>query len=160
MRALRALPCRSLIHAPGLSTQQLRQYQSANVAFSKHPVKIASVRAQCDLAVTHSGVGTGSAALLAGRPVLLLPRQLEQLSTALRIAKLGAGLLVRSTGKHPDYKKLLQKLLTDPAHTAAARAFADQYSEFDQVAVMAEIADRCEAIIAECRGQEPKHLGR
>ena len=151
MQAFRALPCRTLIHAPGISNQQLGQYQSANVAFAKHPVNIVSVREQCDLTITHSGVGTGSAILLAGRPVLLLPRQLEQLSTALRIAKLGAGLLVRSPGKHPDYKKLLQKLLTDPAYTAAARAFADKYSEFDQLAVIAEIADRCNALIEEHR---------
>ena len=152
MQDLRSLPFKTLIHAPGLSENFIKKYQSPNLEFSHQPVPIKQVGEQCDLAICHGGHGTTSAMLLAGRPLLMFPMHLEQFLLSQNVVNYGAGLLVNQEIQKPDYGELINRLLANPSFTERALSFAKKYSSFDPSKQVESIAKRCEQIIAQSKG--------
>ena len=145
--ALRATDASVVVHAPGVSAQAVRTHSADNIVFSPDPVRMADVRRECDFGICHSGTNTVQALVTAGRPVLLLPQNLEQMMTARRVLELGAGLVVDPSEPAPDYRDLLQRLLEDPAFAEAARAVADRHAGDDPAARIARIVDRFEELL-------------
>ena len=137
-----------VVHAPGISPAAVRQYTSANVSFSDEPVRMQEVLENCDLIVCHAGASTVEAALMAGKPLLLLPQHLEQMMTAKRVEALGAGLWVNPERPAPDYGKLLARLLSEAGFRHAAKSMASRHAGHDPVARLAAIIDRCEEVAA------------
>lgn len=146
--ALMNLPCRVLLHAPGLPVQERERLKGKNVMFSEQPVRMSSVAGQADLAICNSGHGTVAALLLAGCPLLLLPMQLEQILVARRVVELGAGYAVQPGDAPPDYAGLLDTLMRDRELRAKAAAFASRHADFDQSRQLADIVTRCEVLLA------------
>jgi len=141
------LSCGTLIHAPGLSAKLIAKYQARNVVFSPEPVRMAQASREADLVICHGGHGTTAASLLAGRPVLVLHRQVEQLLLAQKIVAGGLGKTVNPDSKNPSYKQLTRDILSDARVTERAQQFAAKYSDFDVVKQIDLIVARCEEII-------------
>lgn len=146
LNALHGLQASVLVHAPGVARRSVAELTSARMAFSAEPVDIDAVRSDCDLAVCHGGAGTTAAMLLAGKPLLLLPTQMEQTMLAKRIAAIGAASTVppesiRGLGKS------LQRAIADGGLRDAARKFADRHAGYDQGTAIRIAADRCEALL-------------
>jgi len=148
LTALQALDVSVVVHAPGISEKLLRTHMAANIQFSAQPLRMADVCREADLGICHAGSGTTQALVSSGIPVLLLPEQLEQMMTAKRVSALGAGLLADFEKPAPDYKRLLTRLLEEPAFRDAARAVATRYSGDDPQSRVARIADRLEELLA------------
>ena len=103
------------------------QFQGGNLAFSDKPVDLARAVAEAELVICHSGHGAISAALLAGKPLLLLPLNMEQRMLSARVMEAGAGLAAPALA--PDgMRQKFQRLMAEPAFTAAARGFAERYA--------------------------------
>lgn len=147
LQALKALPYPTLIYAAGISPALVSRYQSANLAFASQPVGMDAIRRQADLMVCHGGDATVAAALLAGKPLMVLPMHAEQYGAAQNVERLGAGLNVAPDNYKPDYRKLFKRLLSEPAFTQKAQDFAEKYSGFDSAVQIAQIADRCEELL-------------
>jgi UDP:flavonoid glycosyltransferase YjiC (YdhE family) len=115
-----------LVYAPGLPDDVRARHASPSLSFLDRSADILQVAHECDLAVSHGGIGTVAHVLLAGRPLLLLPLQLEQLLISQRIVELGAGLLTveRSAA---TLKTMIAALLEDARHREAAEAFARRH---------------------------------
>ena len=141
------LSCGTLIHAPGLSAKLIAKYQARNVVFSPEPVRMAQASREADLVICHGGHGTTAASLLAGRPVLVLHRQVEQLLLAQKIVAGGLGKTVNLDSKNPSYKQLVRDILSDPRFAERAREFATRYADFDLAKQVDLIVARCEEII-------------
>ena len=105
--------------APPTGTGRLR--------YSTAPVDLMQAVKESDLIICHSGHGTISTALLGGKPLLLLPLNIEQRMLAARVAGMGAGLAAPALAPEGMREKF-QRLLTEPSYTAAARAFAERYA--------------------------------
>jgi UDP:flavonoid glycosyltransferase YjiC (YdhE family) len=149
LKALSELDANVVVHAPGISVKNIKTYESGNLVFSVDPVRMEEARRQCDVGVCHAGAGTTEALLAVGKPVLLLPMQGEQENTARNVEKVGAGLWVKPEAKVINFKKLLKQLLNEPDFTLKAREFAGGYPERPQAERVAEIVERCEAVIAQ-----------
>lgn len=115
--------------------------------FITHLVSLEKVRQETDLIICHAGNGTTCATLLGGRPLLLLPTQLEQYLFSLNIVNYGAGLVANPEIQNIDYGDLVKQLLTKPSFTERAQAFAKKYEDFDQPKQLDSIVNRCEEII-------------
>lgn len=147
LQALQALPNPTLAYVAGISPALVSKYQSASLAFSSQPVGMDAARREADLMVCHGGDATVSAALLAGKPLMVLPMHAEQYGTAQNVERLGAGLNVAPENYTPDYRRLFKRLLSEASFTRQAQAFAVKYCGFDSVAQIEQIADRCEQLV-------------
>lgn len=121
--ALAASGARVLAYAPGIPAAAEQRHRN-RIAFSPRPLRMAEVCAQTDLGICHAG-GTTELLLHAGRPVLLLPMQMEQTMTARRAEATGACLHQPMSAGADGMAERLARLLTDPALGRAARRFAD-----------------------------------
>jgi UDP:flavonoid glycosyltransferase YjiC (YdhE family) len=115
--------------------------------FSEQPLDMEQARASCDLAVCHGGAGTTAAMLLAGKPLLLIPMQMEQTMTARRAEMLGAAVVV--TDEHAgQMPRFLARAIKEPGLRDAARRFAERHAGYDQHATVRQARQQCEALMA------------
>ncbi len=77
---------------------------------------------EASLVVTHGGLGTVIAALMAGRPMLVIPHGRDQGDNAARVAERGAGLTLPRDATTAQIRAALARLLDEPAFAEAARA--------------------------------------
>ena len=149
MEALRAIDAAVVVHAPGIAPAQVQRFSSANIAFSAKPLRMVEVRRDCDLAICHGGSSTVEALVTAGKPVLVLPLHIEQMMTAKRVQQLGAGLATDFDKPPPDYRRLIRRLLDEPAFTQAAVAIAQRHAnDDDRRARVSRVVDRFEALMS------------
>lgn len=118
-----------------------------SLAFSDKPVDLKRAVADADLVVCHSGHGTISAALLGGKPLLLLPLNMEQRMLSVRVAASGAGLAAPALAPEGMREKF-QRLLAEPAFTAAARSFAERYRDLKVEDIPERFAGMAERLLA------------
>ena len=160
MQALRGTGAAVLVHAPGVSAKQVKSHTSANVVFSERPLRMEDVRRECDLAICHAGSSTVEALVTAGKPVLMLPQHLEQLMTAKRVQQIGAGLAVDFDKPAPDYRRLIRRLLDEPAFTQAAGTVAQRHAaDDDRKLRVARLADRFEALMGRSEDARERQVG-
>jgi UDP:flavonoid glycosyltransferase YjiC (YdhE family) len=81
---------------------------------------------RADLVVTHGGHGTVMKALVAGRPMVVLPHGRDQPDNAARVTARGAGLAVRRTASPARIASAVQKVLASRSYTDAARRLGDR----------------------------------
>lgn len=127
------------VHAQGLVRQDAPG--PAVWDWSEHPLPT-SAMAGCDMVVCHAGHGTVCEALLAGKPLFLLPQVLEQMLTAQNVAALGAGAWYHPSQETRVLRRDFRRVLEGGEFGAAARAFADRHGHGKGAARLAEIADR------------------
>jgi UDP:flavonoid glycosyltransferase YjiC (YdhE family) len=142
LSALKDLPVSVAVHAPGLSVAAQRRHLAANLRFHAQPLRMADVLRDVTLGICHAGANTTQALVAAGIPALLLPEHVEQMMTARRAAELGAALVVDHEKPPPHFKRLIQRLLDEPAFTDAARAVQARHAGDDPTLRAARIVDR------------------
>lgn len=146
LAALQTSGASVLAHVPGAARQTLQKFSSAAMVVSPDPLDIDRMRTGCDLAICHGGAGTTAAMLLAGKPLMVFPMQMEQTMGAHRLAAMGAGVALTAQDSAP-MPRLLRRALADPALSRCAQAFATRYQGYDQKQTIRTAADRCEAAL-------------
>ena len=145
--ALARLDASVLVFAPGLARQNMLRLQAANLAFSTEPLRMRSVREQVEMAVCHAG-GMVDVMLQAGRPVFLLPMQMEQTMTSRRVDELGCGLFHISQQGPRELEKGLKRVFSTPAYAEHALAYQQRNANFTQAFAMERMIGSCEALLA------------
>jgi UDP:flavonoid glycosyltransferase YjiC (YdhE family) len=146
--ALAKSPYAILAYAPGLSPQQRKAFASDHLVILDNPADLSTMGMQCDAALAYGGSGATLALLAAGCPLILLPRHAEQLMLAKRAQQLGVAVVVSVPEAYQDYPKLLRNALSDKHLKQAAVRFAATLPEYIADQAVANIADRCEELIA------------
>jgi UDP-N-acetylglucosamine:LPS N-acetylglucosamine transferase len=139
--ALQASGLRSLVHAKGLAEAAARRLSGPGLRFEPNPVRMDQALAGADLVVCHGGQGTLAAAALAGKPVLVLPTQLEQAMAARRVQACGWGLAVEPAGPPPTLAPVLLRLLREPGFAQAAQVVAQRHAGATPAATAQRVAD-------------------
>src|SRR2546425_6871312 len=152
MDQLVALPYRSLVHAPRLADKLVKRYRTRNVSISLEPVHIVKASRESDLVICHGGLSTSAAALLAGRPLLVLHIQAEQLLLAQGLAQRGFAKTVNAESKNPNYRQMIRDILSDARFAERAQQFAAKYASFDLSSQAGLIATRCEEMLRTADG--------
>jgi UDP:flavonoid glycosyltransferase YjiC (YdhE family) len=137
----------TLIYLSKGAEETAKQFQGGNLVFSDRPVDLRAAVAQADVVVCHSGHGTISAALLAGKPLLLLPLNMEQRMLSARVMQMGAGLAAPALAPEGMQQKF-HRLMAEPAFTEAARAFAERYAGLRVEEIPERFAALAERLIA------------
>lgn len=137
----------AVVVCPGIEGTLRARFSSEQFIVSEALLDLPRMVKTADLVACHASHQTTSEALLAGRPVLLMPTQAEQFLTMRRVVRFGAGLGVASDVQQPDFDSALASLLEKPAFTARARAFGARYLAHDRARALRSLIERCEQAI-------------
>lgn len=118
-----------LVHVGG--QHRLQPLQFPNLIWSQEPVKMAEVATQADFVICHAGHGTLSAMLLAGRPLLLLPKQLEQLVLSVRLCEQHLAYFIPPGGELKLIPTVIDKTRHDQKLHQTIAGFQYRYLGFD-----------------------------
>ncbi|HEX7966338.1 MAG TPA: hypothetical protein VF651_11565 [Gammaproteobacteria bacterium] len=126
LRALSTGPHRTLAYVPGLAPQ-LKQLAGPYLNFADTLQDMAAVTRDCDCAVMTNGHGTTAAMLLAGKPVVVLPRHLEMMHIAHSVERAGVGLAAPALKRDGILSKI-ERVLGEAGFAEKARTLAAQYA--------------------------------
>lgn len=146
LNALRQTQASILVHVAGASRKTYQSHSLPHMAMSAEPLDMEAVRHSCDLVVTHGGAGTTAAALLAGKPLALLPMQMEQRMSARLLSQQGVAVSTESD-QLASWPRQLKKALSDDTLRERAQAFAQQHAGYNQTATIEQAVARCEALL-------------
>lgn len=130
--SLAAGPHRTLAYIPKLAPE-LKRHASAHLAFAERLQDMAAVTRECDAALMTNGHNTTAAMLLAGKPMVLLPRHLEMFLIANCVQEHGVGLAAPGLQRQGILGKL-ERVLQEPSFATQARALAARYPQRDPLA--------------------------
>jgi UDP:flavonoid glycosyltransferase YjiC (YdhE family) len=110
----------------------------ANVTVAQY-IPQAEILVGCDAVVAHAGSGSVLAALAHGRPLLLLPRGADQFENAAVCSDLGvAEAILPADFASARVRDALERVLSDPAYTVAARSLAAEIAAMPSAASVAD----------------------
>lgn len=137
-----------LIFAPGIPERSRLQLSSERVRISTTPLRIRSGLRECSAFIGHGG-GMTAGVLAQGCPVLLLPMQLEQLMTSVRVDELNAGLFLPTDGDPKQLPGMLERLLSDDTLREAAAALAADVAAVDPQAGIDALVAACDELLGD-----------
>jgi len=146
LQALLRRGCRVLCYMPDVAGGGPPPITHPQLAWAPAPVALPQALAACDLVVSHAGEALVAQALLAGRPLLMLPHSTESFLMARRVRLLGAGINAMETPRPRDWDGMVVALLAQPDYRDAAAAFARRHADFDPRRQAEDIADRLEQL--------------
>ena len=147
LEALAALDAPSLVLCRGIDSTLRKKHEGGPVFLASEPMSVSALLPQCDMVVCHGSHQMTAQALLAGRPALLAPTQLEQFLITRRVVRMGAGLGVAPEVASPDFRTALRELSAKPTYAARARDFSERYRAQEHDRVLATMVGRCEAAL-------------
>jgi hypothetical protein len=137
---------RSVVHLQGASPQIRQKYQGPQLVFSEDLLDLERAVGSSDLCVGH-GSGTVMGVLRGGKPMLLLPVQLENFLLSSSIERLGIARVVHPEAEPPDIGGALANMLANVSSFAdAALAFALKHREPSVDTIVERAAGRIEAL--------------
>jgi len=138
----------ALVFCRGIDAKLKEKYAESAIRFSDEPMAVSRVLPGADMVVCHASHQMTAQALLAGKPVLLLPTQLEQFLIMRRLVRFGAGLGIAPEVPNADYAAALAALEANRGYADKASDFARRYSGHRRDAALATMAARIEAALA------------
>ena len=130
LQALARLDAEVLCVAPGTSPEAAKRFSTRRLRIALTPVDLPPLLEHADLAVGYGNSGFSTQALLAGVPLAMRPRHVEQALFAHRVQALGAGKLLSGRIDADSVTASFQELLGSQAHRQAARAFRERHRHF------------------------------
>ena len=118
-----------------------------NLQIVDSPLDMASITRECNVSILHAGHGSTAAMLLAGKPILQLPFNVEQFHTARNTERLGAGAMAMIDNPEEITREFDQVIVSE-AMRGAAGDFADRHRDFNQAVALSKVVDQIEALAA------------
>lgn len=138
--ALQATDANVICVFPGASASLIQRFQTPLMQVFSTAVSIEPLLLTADLVIGY-GSGLVASSLLAGAPLLLVPRWSEQYLTAQRVEALGAGLVVQGRPTQMSYSSIISTLLSKPEFRMAAKQFAKKYDSYSRETTLHRIVE-------------------
>lgn len=142
LSALSSSSYRSVVVCPDAPDNWLTKYNQGSLTTTRLILDSTTFIQGADVAITYGGHGLTAGFLRAGKPVLVLPAQLEQYLLAKRVEALGAGCLLNPNDSASNVEDLIHGLTQGSRYAAAAKAFAHASGGIDQDTVIERIVNR------------------
>ena len=135
--------CPTLMLCRDIDPELRAKYERGPVHLAAQPMAVPRVLPGADLVVCHGSHQMTAEALLAGKPVLALPTQLEQFLITRRVVRLGAGLGMALDVPQPDFNAALTEL-GSRKYREKALQFRQRYADHDPDAALETLVARCQ----------------
>jgi len=143
---LNRLKLPTLICGSGISEEMKLRFTSESLAFTPGPVELTAALNQCDFAILNATHGVLSAALIAGKPVLNIPLQLEQSMLAKSYSRLKAGVTAAHRDSEACIKALHFMLQKHKELCVNAQKVSAKYRNHDPQASIVQLVDSLERL--------------
>ena len=134
--------CKGTAYVRSASAELKERLRLQGLTILDQPAPIFDMLAQSAVVVHHAG-SIGSAALTAGRPQILLPQHLEQVTTAQHLSKLGVGVFLMGSASPEAAGRALKQVLSERRYIDAAAAWARRIQERPRRPALPAILDCC-----------------
>jgi hypothetical protein len=117
----------TIVYVDGIDPKTQERFKCKTMRFESQPLEIDQAARECQLAILNTNHGTMCSLLLAGKPSLMIPLQMEQQMLTCRFEATGAGKSVRPTNG-PGMIRALQDMLSSARYGHHARHFASKHA--------------------------------
>ena len=145
---LARLGIRTLAFCRNIDPKLKEKHGGGCVHLADEPMAVTPLLPEADIVICHASHQMTAQALLAGKPLLMLPTQLEQFLITRRVVRNGAGLGIAPDVPNPDYARALDDLEGNAKYAARAREFSARYAGHDRDTALRTIIARVEAAVA------------
>ncbi len=142
LQALAALGLPTLVWGAGLTEAQAAELSGPGVRVVSEQVDVAALLGQCDFVVCQD-IAMVAPALLASRPVLMMPQAVEQMMTLHRVAPQGLGHAIPPEADATAAGAAVRRLLDDSACRLRVANFARRYSGYRSSMAIDAIVAAC-----------------
>ncbi|WP_421858653.1 glycosyltransferase [Marinobacter salarius] len=132
---------------PGDLPPDLKPETGGRFQLSNQPLNVGKSLIEADGAVFHGGIGTLCQVVLAGKPALTLPTQIEQTFNSYRIREVGNGDWIGRKSDNPEIQQRFQNFMTSDTMAQRARALAEENAEFGDVPFVETVCDGIEGVV-------------
>lgn len=139
LKALAASKTRVLLRIAEIEPDKLRAYLRPGFEIVGHSIDLRRAAQECDAYLHYAAHGTVAELLLAGKPGVLWPDNVERWLVGRRAGQLGAAVVAPHQGAF-DVGAALQRALDDPGLAANARKFAERYQAQDREGIPQRLA--------------------
>ena len=146
LAALTASGARCVAFVHGAAPALREKHQSGNLVFSAGLLDMDRTVTESDLCVCHGNFGTVLEVLRRGKPMVVLPLDLEKFLTATAVERQNVGCWVHPDTANPDFNGAIRRALTDSTFKDSARAFALKHGELPVGTIVQRAAERIEAL--------------
>ena len=146
LRVLNRWRLPTIAFVPSLGRQLVERFQSDSLRFSEQPVDIQTVARDCDVFIGYGSHSTTAAMLLAGKPVMLFPIDMEKELIASAVTSMGAGRWASPNAPREGVERL-REILLDRSHHDAAERFAHKHERLCPLESAAKIVERIENLL-------------
>lgn len=136
-----------LVSAPNISQKNIHTLTTKGLTIIDSAIHIASIREQCDLAICHAGIGTVSAFLQVGVPLMLLPNHVEQWMMAQCILRIGAGAMPKGEASSVLMQRAIIAMLTTPSFKQRAVEYQQRHKDSSNTKTENMIVDAVEELL-------------
>ncbi len=119
-----------LVLSPSGNNRACQAARGWGITVCQQPVILENLLPQCDAVIGHGGMGLTSMALHAGKPLMVLPTQLEQGLLAYRLVKKGFAVSTMSRFDKLQIQSRVAQLLEDTALKDSAKRLSTRYADF------------------------------
>jgi UDP:flavonoid glycosyltransferase YjiC (YdhE family) len=149
LHGLSAMQARVVCFYFGARPEDVERYRGSSVVVSNKPFDMTAVYREAQVIICHAG-GMVHSALHYGRPLILLPTQIEQQNTASKLKELGVATVIDKQDSPIDVQEKLRDFFTNPSYSEHARAFSERVKTSEPSDVIKAIGDECESLIHHC----------
>ena len=139
LQALAASKARVLLRIAEIGPERLRPWLRPGFEVVGHAIDLRRAAQDCDAYLHYAAHGTVAELLLAGKPGVLWPDNVERWLVARRAEQLGAAVVATHQGKF-DVNAALERALSDGALRKAAEGFAARHRAHDRAAIPERLA--------------------
>lgn len=131
-----------LVVSPSGDPQVCEATRSWGIVVHQTPIRLADVLENCSAVICNGGMGLVSMALHAGKPLMLVPHQLEQALLCYRLLNRGLAVGTLSLNHKAQVKARVNALLDDGAFLQRVKKLAQRYAPFTPALVVKQVVDR------------------
>ncbi len=148
MDALRRIDAEVICVVPGLPVEYARRQASRRFRIALAPIRLPNLLVEADLSVGYGNCGFSTQSLLAGVPLLLSPRYVEQALIAHRVEGMGAGVLLDTPTDSGAICRGMESVIHETSYRQAAQEFRQRYRSFSGAQALEQTLQIIEKYIA------------
>jgi UDP-N-acetylglucosamine transferase subunit ALG13 len=147
LRHLAAMQVRVVCFYSGARPEDLERYAGSSIVVSNQPFDVGKVYRDAHAIICHAGFGMVTKSLHHGKPMLLLPTQIEQQNTAIRLKEMGVASAIQKEDSALAVEEKIKAFFNNSSLKENARIYSEKIKASTKGDLVQTLIDTCESMI-------------